>query len=72
MRQWQEDPVTQVLLEAIHNRINELYLSLVRIPFSGNYDLQVAETRGKITQLQVLASLGDIKELLDNHVEWEN
>ncbi len=70
--QWQNDPITTLLLQAIESRITELYLSLVKTQFDENYDLRIAETRGKILELQSIVNITDLKEkLLDKHVEWE-
>jgi hypothetical protein len=69
---WKEDPITQIFLEGIDSRITELYLSLVKIQYDENYHLKVAETKGKILELQTISSIESLKDMLDKHVEWES
>lgn len=71
LRQWEDDPVTEALLKAIHSRLNELYLSLVKIQLQDNYDLKIAENRGRILELQTISDMLKLKELLNEHVNWE-
>lgn len=72
LRQWQDDPVTIALLNSINGRIEDLYLGLVRVQYDTNYDLKMAENRGRIMELQTLSDLTKLKELLDTHINWED
>ncbi|CAB4212733.1 hypothetical protein UFOVP1437_56 [uncultured Caudovirales phage] len=71
MRQWEEDPVTMALIKALHARLDDLYQSLVKIQLQDNYDLKIAENRGRILELQTISDMSKLKELLNEHINWE-
>lgn len=71
MRQWLEDPVTLALIKALQVRTDGLYQSLVKIQLQDNYDLKIAENRGRILELQTISDMSKLKDLLNEHVNWE-
>ena len=40
LRSWEKDPVTAIFLKAVRSRIEELYLSIVKIQYDDRYDLK--------------------------------
>jgi hypothetical protein len=71
LRQWLEDPVTMALIKALQSRTDGLYQSLVKIQLQDNYDLKIAENRGRILELQTISDMSKLKDLLNEHVNWE-